>query len=154
MNLARNQVAGTAWIYQRILDYCDERANGVGGDFDQTSYKLDFFGIFADAYVGGFCGCEARKRLARLGSGDALFSDFVITCEGIHQHLTNEWLKGPNRTKENTAMTRDLCNWWDAWEYAWGHFPGYFHSPRSRINKVKSELEGWMLEQGLSPRRR
>ena len=65
MNLADNHLDGASWIYQRIYDYCEIRANGIGGYYQQRPYKDDFFKIFADAFIGGFCGYEAQRRLAK-----------------------------------------------------------------------------------------
>jgi hypothetical protein len=156
MNLADNQLDGISWIYQRIQDYCEHRANGIGGYYGQTSYKRDFFNIFSDAFLGGFCGYQARqrysKRCSRLKGAKPAFIDYVVTGEGIHQRLNRDWLLGGNQTRDNEEMVSTLCEWWDAWDYSWANYPGDMWSPRSHLNRIKQSLETWMKESGHKPK--
>jgi hypothetical protein len=142
------QVSGTAWIYQRVHDYCEERANGIGGDYGQTDYKNDYLDIFNDAFIYGVCGCQAkekyRRRSLKLKRGTIAFCDYVVTGEGIRQSLEKTWLTGSNITQDNRRMILTLCEWWDEWVYAWERFPGEYSYPRNHRAKIKASLQKWL----------
>ena len=145
------QLLGATWIYQRILDYCEERANGIGGSYRQTSYKQDFFRIFTDALIGGFCGSLAarryQRRCSRLKRSRPAYTDYVVVGEGIRAFLEERWLKGKNRTSSNERMVSDLCEWWDAWLFARGpYYPRDFCSPRRSMQRVTTSLDAWIRE--------
>jgi hypothetical protein len=148
------QSLGAAWIYERIRGYCEERANGVGGHYRQSTYMKDFCHIFADAVTGGYCGDRAvqryRRRCSRLKSGKLTFTDFAVFGEGIKTFLRKNWLKGKNRTTGNEEMVSVLCEWWDAWVFAREHYPRDFYSPRRSSRRVKAARDGW-IETGLGP---
>jgi hypothetical protein len=142
------QLIGTKWIYQRILDYCEDRVNGIGGYYRQTSYRKDYFHIFTDAEIGGYCGNQAierhRKRCEKLKRNKPSFKDYVVTAEGIQEFLPQHWLQGKNNKAENTEMISDLCEWWDAWVFASsGHYPRDYGSRKSR-RRVRKSLERWI----------
>lgn len=146
--MTTQQQVATAWIYARVLDYCDDRANGIGGSYCQSPYTCDFATIYYDAVTCGVCGDVAvqklRRRCATLKRNRPSFSSYVVTSGTIRDYLNAKWLKGKNKTRPNIMMVDTLCAWWEGWQILAECCPRDYLSPKSRLTRVKAELKQWI----------
>jgi hypothetical protein len=142
------QTIGTAWIYDRVLKYCEDRANGIKSYYRQHSYKENFLRILCDALLGGFTGSVARsryqKRQQQLKRKRVSAQDYTVTGHSIREYLERRWLHD-NNTEGNRVMVEDLCLWWDEWLFAIVHSPPECSVPRHR-KRIKRMIGEWRQE--------
>jgi hypothetical protein len=126
--------ATAAEIHAAILEFCNLTDRGTYGSWTQTSYKEEFFKIFHRAYISRLCppaGYEKHKT-AKKRKRRAKVDDYVVDGARIKTFLSENWPRP--KIRKHQAMIDDLTAWWDAWAYAWSHYP----SPMSRPYRRKS----------------
>jgi hypothetical protein len=146
--MVTQQQLGTAWIYSRILGFCEDRTSGIGGNWAQSPYKDDFVHIYYDAETCSLIGTVAaqrhKRRCARLKKNRPSFGSYAITPEAIREFLQKSWLKGRNNTATNVAMVDTLCGWWEAWQVLATCRPRDYSAPKRRLTRLKSEIRQWV----------
>jgi hypothetical protein len=132
-------------VYDLIVQYCDDRTEGIGGYWGQEPYKADFFNIFFNAYYNGHVGGQAWRKLrnASKRKRGLKTADYVVTGTTIKDYLKSNWKPGKAHVRDAKQMAEELLTWWDVWTYAWDKYPNpiprrYFRRPESTPTPVRT----------------
>lgn len=131
---------------QRRLQYLDEIVDLLRLHepvaITQIEYKGDFFKIFEDSYLRGYCTYSYRSdpTLGRMIQRPNQLS--IIDGDAIWTHAKEKgWVHAEMSGKEKRYKDISLLRtWWDAWIYAWNNHPKFVtHKPAINRHKVERD---------------
>ena len=107
-------------LYRRVLELLKLNE---GRSFSQKDIQLDFFAVFRDAYIAGYC-CPLRHYFY-IDTGEVEWiwpkSKPMISGDTIWQYACKHgWVHSEMLLEEDRYQDiRRVRDWWDAWTFAW-----------------------------------